>query len=427
MSARSATLPPQSETLARPKSAKVLTVEFWRFAFTVLVCIYHAEMYFGSPKFLPSGSSAVEFFFVLAGFLLAKSAKSGLAGRTAPVTAREAHAKALDFVAKKLKAFYPVLIVVLLLAILVIPIFQSPFADRLKNLQNTEWELLMLVGTPFGYNNGATPIVPLWFLTGLLIVGYVYTFFLYKNYDFMMFIAPVLGVLGYVYFTLNSTLVLDFYIKMGFLNAGMVRAVAEISLGVSMFGLYDYLSKKKLGMGWRIVLSLLEIYAIYRLFSLMFFQPTGMDNFRRILYIMIVVLFAFLNKTFFTWLLNRKIWAVLGRITFTMYLCHFHLVNVYLSLLKSWKSYLLSQSMTSPSAYTMWQFLQGTGGTDSTFRSIPITFKDAVMYILLVIIVSVLINLYILFWKKMIVKPAIEYFRKRQEKKEALARAEEDL
>lgn len=427
MSAKTATLPPQSETLARPRSVRVLTVEFWRFAFTVLVCLYHSEMYFGSPKLMPSGSSAVEFFFVLAGFLMAKSAKRNLTGRDTSVSVREAHAKALDFVKKKLKAFYPVLIVVLLLGILVYPTFQSTFIDRLKNLQNTEWEMLMLVGTPFGYNDGMTPIVPLWFLTGLLIVGYIYTFALYKNYDFMMFAAPVLGILFYVYFTLNSTLVLDFYVKMGFLNAGMVRAVAEISLGVSVYALYEYLSKKKFGKGWRIVLSLLELYAIYRLFSLMFFQPAGMDNFKRILYIMIIVLLSFLNKTFFTWLLNRKIWAVLGKITFTMYLCHFHLVNVYLSLLSSWKSYLLSQSMTSPSAYTMWQFLQGTGGTDSTFKSIPITFKDAVLYMILVIAVSTLIHLYILFWKKMIIRPAVEYIKKRQSKKAALAELEEDL
>ena len=427
MSAKSTTLPPRSDTLARPQSERILTVEFWRFAFTVLVCLYHAEIFFGSPKFMPSGSSAVEFFFIIAGFLMAKSAKRNLAGRDKPVTVREAHAKAVDYVKKKLKAFYPVLIVVLLLSVLVYPIFQSTFVDRLKNLQNTEWEMLMLVGTPFGYNDGMTPIVPLWFLTHLLIVGYIFTFALYKNYDFMMFIAPVLGILFYVYFALNSSLVLDFYVKMGFLNAGMVRAIAEMSLGVSIYALYEYLSKKKLGMGWRIVLSLLEIYAIYRLFSLMFFQPTGMENFKRTLYILIIVLLSFLNKTFISWLLNRKIWALLVKITFTMYLCHFHLANVYLSLLSSWKSYLLSKSMTSPSAYSMWQFLQGTGGTDSAFRPIPITFKDAILYMILVIVVSILINLYIQFWKKMIIRPAIEFFKKREEKKAALAQVEEDL
>lgn len=426
MSVQSAALTAQSTPLTRSRTARVSTVEFWRFAFTVLVCLYHAEMFFGSPKLMPSGSSAVEFFFVIAGFLIAKSARRDLAGRSEPVTAKEARAKALDFVKKKLKAFYPVLIVVLLLGILVYPTFKTTFLSRLDNLQNSEWELLMLVGTPFGYDNGATPIVPLWFLTALLAVGYVYTYALYKNYDFMMFAAPVIGVLSYVYFTLNSELILDFYVKMGFLNAGMVKAIAEMSFGVSMFALYEYLSKKKLRLGWQIVLSIFELYAIYRLFALMFHQPTDIDNFKRIVYIMIIVLFSFLNKTFFTWLLNRKIWVILGKISFMMYLCHFHLINVYLTLLSSWKSYLLSQSMTSPSAYTMWQFLQDTGG-GTGFNTAPMSFKDTVLYMILVIAVSTLINLYILFIKKLVIKPISEMIKKRDTKKAALVQAKEDL
>lgn len=418
MSVKSATLMPQKSAPKSSKKARSATAEFWRFAFTVLVCLYHCEMFFGSPKMLSSGSSAVEFFFVLAGFLMAMAAKRNLAGRTVTVTVREAHGKAVEFVIKKLKAFYPVLIIVLLLGILAYPTYATSFADRLKNLQNTEWELLMLVGTPFGYDNGATPIVPLWFLTALLIVGYVFTFAIYKNYDFMMFAAPVVGVLFYVYFTLNSSLVLDFYVKMGFFNAGIIRAIAEMSLGISIFALYDYLSTKEFGRGWRILLSILEIYAVYRLFSLMFWQPIEMDNFRRIVYILILVLLSFLNVTFLSRLLNRRIWVWLGKICFTMYLCHFHLINVYFKLLGAWKGHLLERSMSLPTAFTTWQFLQDTGGVNSAFQSVPMTVKDGVLYIFLVMAVSTLINLYIHFWKKAIIKPAIELYRVRKRKTE---------
>jgi hypothetical protein len=64
----------------------------------------------------------------------------------------------------------------------------APFLDRLKALQNTEWELLILVGTPFGYNNGMAPVVPMWFLTALIVVGYVFTYLMHKHYDFMKFV-----------------------------------------------------------------------------------------------------------------------------------------------------------------------------------------------------------------------------------------------
>ena len=274
---------PQATALAPPRSAKTSTVEFWRFAFTVLVCIYHLEVYFAKRDMLISGSSAVEFFFILAGFLMARSAQRNLAGRTTPMTVREAHGMAIDFVKKKLKAIYPILIIVILLGVVVYPAVSAPFLTKLQSLQNTEWELLLLVGTRFGFNNGMTLIIPMWFLTGLIVVGYIYTYAIYKHYDFMMFAAPVIGVLVFVFFSMNSEMILDFDIMMGYLNAGMVRAIAEMSLGVSMFCLYNYLSKKKLGMVWRILLSLLEVYAIYRFFALTLWQPLGMDNFRRII------------------------------------------------------------------------------------------------------------------------------------------------
>jgi uncharacterized membrane protein len=64
-----------------------------------------------------------------------------------------------------------------------------------------------------------------------------------------------------------------------------------MSLGMTVFFLYEYLSKIRLGTVWRVLLSLLELYAIVRFFALTLGQPIGMDNFRRMPYIMIILLF----------------------------------------------------------------------------------------------------------------------------------------
>ena len=80
------------ETLAAPKkSRRVASVEFWRFLFTVLVCLYHFEILFPKRKLFLSGSSAVEFFFVLAGFTIAMSAAHKMERQIEPVTTRQAH------------------------------------------------------------------------------------------------------------------------------------------------------------------------------------------------------------------------------------------------------------------------------------------------------------------------------------------------
>jgi peptidoglycan/LPS O-acetylase OafA/YrhL len=404
-----------SDAHTLPRSSRASTAEFWRFAFTVIVCIYHLEVFFAKRELLVSGSSAVEFFFILAGFLMAKSASRDLSSRSSQYTVREAHAKALDYVKKKLKAIYPVLIIVLLLGFLVFPAMPTPFLDRLKSLQNTEWELLILVGTPFGYNNGMAPIVPLWFLTALIVIGYLYTYLIYRHYDFMKFAAPLIGILFTIYFTLNSTLILDFYVKMGFFNAGMIRAIAEMSLGMSVFFLYEYLSKIKFGIVWKIILSLLELYAIYRFFALTLWQPVGMDNFRRLVYIMIIVLFSFLNVTAFARLLNRRIWNRLAKITLAMYICHLNLIMIYFKYLGSLKMKLFQQSAGSSIARALSKFLQGTGGVDEKFKPTPISWKDMLLFTLFVIAVSTLIMLFIAGVKKFIVRPCIALHHKKEQ------------
>lgn len=424
MTLQSTTLAPphQTTTLKTPGSSRVLTVEFWRFAFTVLVCLFHLEVLMGNQKILLSGSSAVEFFFVLAGFTMAMSAKRNLAGRTTPVTTKEAHAKAVDFVKNKLKAIYPILILVLILW-LVVPSFMQT-GSKLQMAMNTEWELLMLVGTPFGYNNGLTPLIPLWFLTALLVVGYIYTYAIYKNYDFVKFAAPIIGILFYIYFALNAEKILDFFIPMGFLNAGMVRAIAEMSFGMSMFYLYEYLSKKKLGMVWRSILSLLELYAIYRFIALTLYQPLGMDNYRRMIYIMIIVLLSFLNVTLLAKVLNRRFLTKVSSISLAMYMCHIPMVTVYFILLNAVKMKLMILSIKSPLAKSLAAFLADTGGRNAKFKLIPMTWKDMLIFIVLVILMSILITLIIAAIKRYVAMPLYARYKRKLAEKEAAVEVE---
>ena len=401
----SAHMSTETVTAEPPKVKKVYTIEFWRFVFTTLVCIYHLEVFFIQRKVMLTGSSAVEFFFVLAGFLLAMSAKRERANRLAPISVKDAHGKALEYVKRKCIAIYPILAIVIILGALVYPMMPASLLGRLEVLKNTEWEWLMLIGTPFGFADGNTLIIPMWFLTHLLLGGYIYTYALNRHYDFMMFAAPVIGVLGYIFFALNSSFILDFMIPMGFLNAGMVRAFAEMALGISLFMIYEYITAKKLRLIWQILLSILELYAIYRLFDLMFFVPVSIDNFRRIVYVLIIVLLSFSNITLFSRLLNRKLWHYLGKITLTMFLAHYGLIMVYFRLIMTLKTRLGMLGYKYPFAKSIRLFIDNMGGSSMTSHTSPITWKDALLYMLLVIVVSLLILLVIAGIKRFIVKP----------------------
>lgn len=421
----------QKTEIKKPLGARVSTVEFWRFAFTVIVCLFHLEIYFGKQTVLPSGSSAVEFFFILAGFTMAMSATRYFSKRIEPMTTKEAHAKAVDFVKNKLKAIYPILIFAILLYIVLTPttsmIPGTQPTTKLQMLQNTEWEWLMMVGTPFGNQEGVAPIIPLWFLTALIIVGYLYTFAIYRKYDFIKFAAPVIGILFYIFFAQNAEKILDFFLPMGFFNAAMVRGIAEMSFGISLYFLYEYLSKKKLGIIWQILLSLLELYAIFRFFQLTIHAPLGIDNFRRIPYIMIIVLLSFMNVTLLSKGLNKLgwLWRKAGSISLTMYLCHLPLATFYIMTISNLKMKLMRPAMTSGWAKAVYNFILGAGGFDNKFKSIPLNWRDIVIFIPLVIIVSILVTLLIGAVKKFIAKPLYTRYKKKLAENEAMNVIEE--
>ena len=387
------------------KRQKVYTVEFWRFAFTVLVALYHLEIFY-QRKLMPSGTTAVEFFFILAGFTIAMSASERrLNNGAGDLTTREARIVALDYVKKKLAVIYPLLAITLILAIVVIPLvtpqmFAFPPAqgaglwsrilENLGILINSEWEWLIMVGTPMGFNNAtasSAPIVPLWFLTQLLIVGYLYAFLVNRKYDLMMFAAPLIAVLGYTYFALNSENVLDFYIKMGLFNAGTVRAISEMAMGIALFQLYAHMKNRDWKLMGKIMLQLLELFAIYRYCALTWGAGISIDNFRRIPYILIIILLSFVNITLLSKLLNRKIMEKLGKISLPMFLIHFPLATLYVSMMLSLKR--------RPFASSLPGFIQNSAGTNRSLRPIGLSPGDLLMYLPLIIIVSILMQLLI--------------------------------
>ena len=390
-----------SETITKKKNARIASVEFWRFLFTVLVCLYHLEIYYTSGKLFPSGTSAVEFFFVLSGFLIALSAGNWFEKHPEPLGPKEAGARATQFVWKKVKAIFPVIVVTLILHYAM----NGGGFSRSSTLQailNSEWDLLFMVGTPFGYANGGCPIVPLWFLTALFVAGYVYTYMLYRNFHFTLFLAPLLGVLLYSFFTLNSSLVLDFYAKMGFLTAGTVKAFAEVALGMSMYHLYAHLRGKKLHPLWEVALTVLMLFAIYRYFALTVKANAGLDNFRRIVYIMIFILLSFLTKDLITSVLNHGFSRFLGSISMTMYVCHYTLCNYYFAVVNA----LAKNNPTSG-------FLKGLTGSSamgfSSYGGGTINWSIRITYILFVIVIAVIIHLLVKLIAKLLApKPKAE-------------------
>ena len=391
----------QSATRLPAGQKRVSAVEFWRFVFTVMVSLYHMEIFFAKKSLFPSGSGAVEFFFVLAGFLLALGAeKRHLRRDGASASPRQAADRALTYAKNKLCAIVPIVLCWLVLHLLVAPGLEA-FRSKLDFVMNAEWEVLLMVGTPMGFNGGAAPNIPMWFLTSLLAAGYVYTYLMERHFDLMRFLSPVIGVLGITFFALKTTTVLDHSIAVGFMTAGTVKAFSEMALGISLFFLYARLREKKPKLWLRLLLGLVELYVIYRLFSLIIGRPVGMENYKRTLYIMAMILFAFLRVTPLTAALDNPFSRLLGKITLAMYICHYTLITLYFTLLQKLKFALAMHSRAGGWQAAAFRFLGNTGGFDQQFKPIPMSWKDAVLYLALVIVTAVVVTLAVSLLKRL--------------------------
>ena len=188
-----------------------------------------------------------------------------------------------------------------------------------------------------------------------------------------------------------------------------VKAFAEVALGMSMYHLYAHLRGKKLHPLWEVALTVLMLFAIYRYFALTIKANSGLDNFRRIVYIMIFILLSFLNKDLITSVLNHGFSRFLGSISMTMYVCHYTLCNYYFAVVNA----LAKNNPTSG-------FLQGLTGSSamgfSSYGGGTINWSIRITYILCVIVIAVIIHCLVkLIAKKMgidDVKIKFEGFRK---------------
>jgi hypothetical protein len=179
---------------------------------------------------------------------------------------------------------------------------------------------------------------------------------------------------------------------MSIFNAGTVHAVSEMCFGISMFLIYDRLKRVDLSMFWRVILSLLEAYAIYRYCKLTFGTPVNMDNFRKLPYLMIIVLTSFLNVTVIARLLNNKLSALAAKISLPMYIGHWTMAGLYIGM--------VMQAKMMPGGSGAW--LEKMGGLDGRFKMIPMSVMDVVTFLVIVIGFSALTALLVAAVKKMI-------------------------
>ncbi|MDR2502307.1 MAG: acyltransferase family protein [Oscillospiraceae bacterium] len=316
--------------------------EFWRFIFASLVVLYHFEKIYdmiplplGEKLRANAGFIGVEFFFILAGFLLMRSdARRRALGAPARMSFSDAGTHALGYVRSKVSRIFPTLAFILLLFSLVL--HSGGLGARLRELMGLEWEALMLGGTSFAWEDALSPklfLIVTWFLTDLLIAGYLFTFIACMRRDVLKYFAPLAAILMYSWFGLKSFELYKGHEMYGFLSGGLLRAFAGFSLGVTAYFVYERLKALSWKLPARIALSVFEVYVVYRLCTLVWNREIGAENFRILVYMPLLIILSFLNKSALAHALSNPVSRFLGSIALPMYLFH-HKFHEYYYIIK---------------------------------------------------------------------------------------------
>jgi len=159
---------------------KYNNLEFYRIMFTVLVCVHHMRTY----SFIKHGYLAVEFFFIISGFMLYKTYKSK-------------NLSPKEYFLGRLKKLYPQY----LFGLIVVTLYLGVIFYLRQDFSSIKDLILQSISEPFLvqrlgiWPNGNN--YPLWYLAVLVWGGILLYSLLYKKEYFVTHIFAPVFILGY--------------------------------------------------------------------------------------------------------------------------------------------------------------------------------------------------------------------------------------
>lgn len=216
-------------------------IEVLRFLFSVIIVIYHCNPFYGKGFPFYGGALAVEFFFLVSGYLMMQTidrrnkqgASTGLGKET------------VEFILKKIKVLMPEFIVAWIIAfIFVVYANKIHFGSAVKLFFGRQWELyfIRMAGWGDGNINGVT-----WYISSMLLCMFVLYPLIRKFPEIMTYIGlPLSAIFVMGWLTQHGNLRSSPHEWLGFFYKGTVRAFGELSAGALCYFAAQYIKKLNL-------------------------------------------------------------------------------------------------------------------------------------------------------------------------------------
>lgn len=290
------------------------SIEALRFFFICIICLWHCK---DLAPYIHHGYIAVEFFFILSGYLIYKSWQ------------KHPEVGAVNFILRRVKIFaIPYLISVFMLMIIDRKqyFYISDFTpDGILNKYFLHFHEFF-----FCQNIGLTSVTainhPMWYLSTLLWGGGI-CYSLLRSYKQKAIAVwfPVLSILGFQFLLSNGNCSFQNTQNLFGLQSWFIRGVSEISFGILVA--YIHFQKSHMFMRNIRLLNGLFIVSMFAFF-LMCLAKNNYD-YLSLFFVALIIITCFTDKTLPNFLFRNNIWLYLGRLSLYMYIIHLWVASVY--------------------------------------------------------------------------------------------------
>lgn len=291
-------------------------LDLLKFLFAVMIVFFHAKKFAVHESYiLPGGSIAVEFFFIVSGYLMASAAvRKEVCGNLAEDT--------VSFMKHKIKGLMPNYYVAFIIAFIVMHHNAKNWLSVMKDLPKAIWEILLVTG--FGLRKaGSIYNGPIWYLSAMLLAMFIIWPIMRKFKDtFFYIIAPfaTFFLLGVTYqqwksFGAPST-------WLGFCMKGTIRAFMAILLGCIVYQLAEIVKKIEFTRFVRVLFTVVEWGGYLAIFVCSFFRGRGRQDWLELILLAICITITMSNVGFGAKCFQSSVFNWLGVYSYSLYLGH---------------------------------------------------------------------------------------------------------
>ena len=337
------------------KSNRNGKIEFLRFLFSVIIVIHHSRYILGDDQCLfLGGSLAVEFFFLVSGYLMMASIDR-ISARKAP--GQDLGRETLDFLRRKAKAVFPDLLIAWVIALVFTKIAKNKSLLGMAALAVDsffELTLLKMSGLYSFSLNGVT-----WYISSMLLCMAILYPLIRKYPDKMKHIGlPLITLFALGYLAGEYGAPRDPMKWIGFTRKGNLRAIAEISLGAITYQTVKSAGKVEFTTLGKILITAAEWGAYLILILYMYFAKASERDYFFILVMAVAVGLSFSHKGIDADLFDNPVSIWLGKWSLPLYLGHtfysYHLNRILPASLSGGQKIAVYMSCAVVTSFVIW-------------------------------------------------------------------------